>query len=113
MSIKITNTKSEPALTFDGFFLCSLKLDQEPVVDNEANPQYTLRIQYRTYAVDDTDTRHYSSNVKHIEIQDYYTEAIKKAMVGDMDLVGAMQAIERALAKIIEDQTDLGTAEVV
>lgn len=112
MSIKITNAEETPALKYENFFLCELKMDQTIEHDNFAPPLYNLRVTYRLYAVDSDGRRHFTNKVDHIILDDYYAEAMAKAQSGDMDLAQAMGAIELALAQIIADQTDLGTAEV-
>ena len=112
MSVKIVNPESQPALVYDEIFMNSLKVDQLNQVDDTQPPRYTLRISYRIFATDDNNIRHFHPKTYHLEIDDFYKAAIEKAMAGDMDLANAMGAIELALGKIIEDQTDLGTIEV-
>lgn len=92
----------------------SLKIIQRSESSNTALPYYDLIIEYTAYGVDSNNTRHFQPRTQVIQIQDYLTTALAKAQTsGDMDLLNAMQAIEIALANIIQDQTDLGTTVVV
>lgn len=114
MAIKIENSQSQPALTYNNFFLEKLELTQRLDTDNHANPYYTLRVHYRLFATDPEDTRHFQIKSNVIEINDYAAVAYAKALQGNMDLANASAAIEAALAKIIEDQRpEFGTATVI
>ncbi|MBT8449307.1 MAG: hypothetical protein KJO69_06435 [Gammaproteobacteria bacterium] len=113
MSIKISNTTTKPEVVYDRFFLQNLSLEQTATTDNSAPPKYRLQVLYRIYGIDADGQRHYQPKVQSITIDNYYAAAMAKAQVGDMDLVSAMMAIEAALANIIEDQTDLGSAQVI
>lgn len=113
MAIQITNAKSYPALVYNKVHLKELKILQPCREAEVPVPNYDLFITYVTYAVDEEGNRYYQSDLKSITIKDYAALALEKAQAGDTDLFVAMQAIEAALASIIEDQTDLGTAEVV
>lgn len=113
MAIKISNTTSTPALVYDQFFMKELKLTQKPCLDNSLPPVYTLHVEYQLFAVDEDNQRHFKNKVDIIHIDDYYNLAMVKAASGDYDLAQAAGAIEVALAQIIEDQTTLGTAQVV
>lgn len=112
MAIEITNAEHQPPLVYDHIFMHSLTIDQRMVKENSVPPNFTLRVEYRMYAVGPDDTRHYKPGMNTILIDDYYTAAMTKAMQGDMDLANAMGAIEHALAKILEDQTDVGSTTV-
>lgn len=114
MAIKIGIAPSKPALVFDNFFLEKLELLQKLDTDNNSNPYYTLRVYYRLFAVDDTNTRHFETKVSSFTIDDYAKIAYIKALNGDPDLANAAAAIESALAEIIVDQKpELGSATVV
>lgn len=114
MAIKLEKSTSQPALVYDNFFLERLELTQRLDTDNHATPYYVLRVHYRLFALDPEDTRHFQLKSNVIEIDDYATEAYKKALVGNMDLANASSAIEQALAKIIEDQRpEFGAATVI
>ena len=113
MAIEITKPTVVPERTYDKVYMQRLQIDQKMTPDNRATPYYTLQIEYRTYAVDEGDKRHYDGKVHIITIEDYVSEAMEKAGKGEMDLIVAMQSIEKALALIIEDKTDLGNSTVI
>ena len=102
-----------PELVYDRVFMQRLNIQQASVRVDATPPSYELQIEYRTYAVDGEGARHYSPKVNVVLLSDYYSAAMEKALKGDMELVQAMQAIEKALALIIQDQTDLGDATVI
>jgi hypothetical protein len=113
MGIKISNSVETPALVYDNLFLESLDLKQTLSNSHGGQPHYVLKINYRLFAVDAENQRHYTTKTNSIIIDDYFSVAMQKAKDGDLDLIQAAGAIELALAQIIEDQTTLGTAEVV
>lgn len=113
MGIKVTRTEMVPELIYDRFFLEDLRLVQASDSDNAATPRFTLTVQYRLFAVDRLGQRHFKPSVGVFHIDDYLFEAVRKAQLGDPDLLSAMEAIEVALTKIIADQTDLGEAQVI
>lgn len=113
MGIRLANADRQPELVFDGFFMNSLSIDQTLQVNDTDPPKYTLKVGYQLFAVDEHGVRHYKPKVNFIVIDDYYTAALTKAQQGDFDLANAMGAIEKALATIITDQTELGNAEIV
>lgn len=113
MGIKITNADTLPALIFENFFLDKLELSQKIELEHAKPPYYVLRITYRMFAVDGEGKRHFEPKTNTLEIQDYAAVAYAKAMAGDPDLANAAGAIEHALAKIIEDQTNFGEATVL
>ena len=112
MAITISNGELEPALTYNRFFLASLNLVQKASSLESSVPIYALKVEYRLYAVDASGVRHFKNKLDSFEIEDYVQEATAKAAQGDFDLLTAMQAIEVALASIIEDQTALGATTV-
>ena len=112
MSIKFTKAEEQPALKYDHWFLRSLTLEQESETNNLATPKYTLKVQYQLFGVDENNVRHFKNVVDNFIIDDYVTIAYMKAMSGESDLMDAMIAIELALAKIVQDQLDVGTTEV-
>lgn len=113
MAIKISNPQTEPELVYENFFMDEIRITQTPKEDHAGISDFTLVVIYRLYAVDSQGKRHYRPVIKHISIDDYLTLAMQKAQAGDPDLLNAMQSIETALAKIIEDQLpEFGTTEV-
>lgn len=115
MGIQISQPAVVPELTYDRIFLEELRLTQKINTDHTAPPHFNLRIIYRLYAIDSNNIRHFQSKVDSVEIEDYAAVAYAKALQGDFDLANASDAIEAALAKILEDQksNSLGTATVI
>lgn len=115
MAITIPEDRADvtPALVFKYVYMISMTLQQIRIDRQGDAPRYALNVSYRMFAVDDTGKRHYAPLVKTIVIDDYYKEAMEKVAEGDMDLANAMVAIEAAMAKIIEEKTDLGRAQVI
>ena len=114
MAIVVENGDSKPALVYKNFFLDRLELTQRDEKDHTAPPYYVLNVQYRMFAIDENNTRHFKTHVEFIDIKDYAAVAYAKAIAGDPDLATAAIAIENALAKIIIDQKpELGTASVI
>lgn len=112
MTIKVSAPTQTEALVYENVFMESMKILQiKSEVDN-LPPKYSLKIDYRMYAVDSSGVRHFENKRCCIDIQDYYTLAATKAAAGDLDLVNAMGAIEVALGKIIEDQGNYGTVTI-
>lgn len=113
MAIQISNSEQQPALSYNLVFMHSMSIEQRMDPVDTITPKYTMRVEYRLYAVDGEGRRHYRPKTNTIVIDDYIPLAMQKAAIGNFDLVGAMQAIEHALADIIQDQTALGEAQVI
>lgn len=113
MAIKISEADTQPALVYDHWFLNSLTLDQRSETHDNAIPYFTLKVQYQLFAIDEQGIRHFKNKINTLTIDNYVAVAMEKAANGDMDLIVAMQAIEQALAKVVENQTNLGTASVI
>jgi hypothetical protein len=107
MGIRIGNPPSVPPLQYDHVFMQSLRINQNFQQDNNAPPYFTLAVEYRLYAVDPEGRRHYQSQTNTVTVEDYARVALERAAQGDLDLAQAMGAIEVALARILEDVTDL------
>jgi hypothetical protein len=113
MAIEITNVESKPSVVYNRVLLNSLKIDQKPILEDDTPAYYKLRIEYTVYGVDENGQRQYKPKINVIHLDDVGAHAMEKAMQGDLDLAQAMAAIEAAFAKIVEDQTSLGSARVI
>ena len=113
MAITVTNAEVKPALVYDHFFMESMSLQQTRIGSSTEAPKYSLKVVYRMFAEDTSGKRYYDTLVKDILMPDYFLEAMQKAGDGDMDLVNAMGAIEMAMAKIVEEKTNLGKTQVI
>lgn len=109
MAIEFSNAISTPAIVYNRIFMNSLKITQLGENRNDVPPKYSLTIEYTIYGIDNKQKRYFLPKVHIINIDDYLNIAMQKAQVGDMDLLVAMQAIEAAIAKILEDQESLDT----
>ena len=113
MGIKITNSEVKPQLVYDHVFLSNLNLAQDMIKFNDEDPKYDLIFDYRLYAIDEDGKYHYKSKTDRVVLRDYYKKAVEKAMTGDTDLLDALKHLQEAIAGIIEDQTELGEAQIV
>lgn len=113
MGIKISNAVSIPAIIYNKIFMNSLKIVQAKEINDKTLPKYSLVLEFGIYGTDEENIRHFLPKTRIISIDDYLSVATEKAKLGDMDLIIAMQAIEKAIATILEDQENLGTATVV
>ena len=113
MAIEIDNGIQAPALVYNRVLAVNINIDQSPIVDDDQPPRYTLRLEYRLYAVDEKGMRHYMPKTKIVVIDDYFAEAVRKAQTGDPDLVNAMEAIQLAVRTVLADQTELDGVSVV
>lgn len=113
MGIKITKTESIPAIIYDRIFVKHLKIVQLSENHDDEPPKYSLIMEYTIYGVDDNNNRHFLPKVHVISIDDYVKLATLKAQAGDNDLIIAMTAMQTAIAKVLEDQEDLGMATVI
>lgn len=113
MGIEITAGDTVEALVYNKIHLENLLVEQPLIATEQTQPIYRLTIRYRIYAVGSTGQRYYIPGARFIRIEDYLTLAITKAGEGDEALLGALLAIETALATIISDQGALGAAQVI
>ena len=113
MAIEFTNTKSIPAIVYNKIFVRNIKVVQVSENRDDEPPNFSLHMEYSVYGVDNNNNRHFLPKVHVIKIEDYLQLATAKAQAGDMDLMVALQAMQTAAAKILEDQTDLGLTTVV
>lgn len=104
MGIEITNAKSLPAVTYDRIHLTKLEITQPVFFDDSLNPVYQVVVSYRHYGVA-AGVRYYANeDVQVVALSDFLAAAMADAVQGDMTLMGALQAIEAAVAAIINDQ---------
>ena len=112
MAIIDRTAQPEEALTYSHIFMDELVVSQGRVEVASDNPRYQVRLKYRKFAIDSADTIHYAKLAETITIQDYYPEALAKAMEGDPDMINALGAIQAAIAAIISEKSEL-EAEVL
>jgi len=114
MAVKIHNPDSLPAIVYDRVFMNNLSISQTNLELDNTDPIYSLVLEYTVFGVDqETKRRYYKPKRRIINIDNYLSVALAKAKTtGDMDLLIAIEAIENAVAKIIDDQTELVTTKV-
>ena len=112
MGIAIATAKSLPAVTYDKIHLTRLEIVQPVFDDDAAAPVYQVRVCYRHFGVADGLRYYANEDVQVVALPDFLASAMADAAQGDMTLVGALQAIEAAVAAIIADQTGVATSVV-
>lgn len=109
MSVSVTKFEAKPALNFNQVHMLSLTINLPE--QQEFRP--SMKLVYKMLAVDENGVKHFDTNVKVIDIDDYVAVATQEAMKGDTRLVDAMNSIEMALAAVLSSQADHGDATAV
>lgn len=103
MGIELDIQNLQPAVNINRVFLTRLEISQPFCCDDLVAPKYEVTIEYRTYGVAPDGQRHFSGESREVHIKDFLTHAQAEAANGDMTQLGALQAIEGAVAAIIAD----------
>ena len=109
MGIRLTKATAQPAVVFDRVHLMTMEIVQPIFFNDNLQPIYKVRVEYRLYGVDDTGTRHYQGETKEIEIENFLAEAIADYENGDPTLYQALGGIEMAVAAIIKNEIKIDT----
>ena len=112
MGIKLAEAEVKPSIKYEYVFMTKLEIEQVIRVKAGQPLLYNVTVEYRLFGLDAEGNRHFQSETKEIHLKDYLLIAMQKAQQGDLDMIVAMQSIEKAIASIIEDQTGV-SAEVV
>jgi len=107
MAIQIIDEVPAKALTYNQIFMMCLSVDQKVLVNENDAADYSVKITYRKYAVDDGGAIHYDSKVDMIVIENYIPEALAKAIEGDLDMLNALGAIQIAITQIIAEKRNM------
>ena len=102
MAILITNAPVKPAITFDRVHMHELRL----LVSAENASKANVRIVYSLYGTDAEGNKHFDKAQKVLLIEDAYAEVAS----GNMALAQAMLGIEGAIAAILTQRGEYGTA---
>lgn len=102
MAILITNAPVKPAITFDRVHMHELRI----LVSAENASKANVRIVYSLYGTDAEGNKHFDKVQKVLLIEDAYAEVAS----GNMALAQAMVGIEGAIAAILTQRGDYGTA---
>jgi len=112
MGIRLEQATAQPAVVFDRVHLMKMEITQ-PVFFNDAlQPVYSVSVEYRLYGVDSSGTRHYKGETSEITIDDFLSEAIADMNNGDPTMIMALGGIEKAVATIISNDTNIGSSVV-
>lgn len=102
MAILITNAPVKPAIIFDRVHMHELRI----LVSAENASKASVRIVYSLYGVDGDGNKHFDTAQKVLLIEDAYAEVA----AGNMALAQAMLGIEGAIASILSQRGEYGTA---
>lgn len=113
MGVEVSNYSSSPALDYKYFFMERLEVEQSKLLDDNAIPKFSMKIEYRMYAIDQNGQRHFKNKINFINIDDYMEIATLKAQAQDTDLLDTAVILEYAIAKIAESTTNIGSTSVI
>lgn len=102
MAILITNAPVKPVITFDRVHMHELRI----IVSAENNSKANVRIAYSLYGTDTEGNKHFDKAQKVLLIEDAYAEVES----GNVALAQAMLGIEGAIAAILTQRGEYGTA---
>lgn len=102
MAILITNAPVKPAIVFDRVHMHELRI----LVSAENASKANVRIVYSLYGVDLEGNKHFDKAQKVVTIEDAYAEID----AGNLALGQAMLGIEGAIAEILTQRGEYGTA---
>lgn len=112
MAVQITDAESVPAVSYNRIHLLRLDVDQPISSSDTAAPVYSVRLVYQKYGVVDGVRYYHSCGAQELNLPDYFSLAMADAQQGDTTLLGALQAIEAAIAAILTDQAGLQASVV-
>lgn len=112
MAIQIDIPTVPETLVHDKIFMTSINIKQTENSDDTTSPRYDISIEYKTYAVDSTNVRHFSSKSYTIDVLDYLQAATGKATLGDTTMLTALLDVEAVVALLITDKGPFGNAQV-
>lgn len=108
MGITVSGGKLVQALDYNKVYMDSMIIVQKQVEDNSLASVFKLTVNYRLYAVDELDKRHYEGRTRRVFLENYLAVAIGKAKEGSSTLIDAMKGIESALTQLIQDSGEVG-----
>lgn len=101
MGIVVTNPVDE----YDHIFLSELHIMQSNNINTNNPPVYTVSFAYRFYKHEINGDIIFKPGAETEYIEDYYTQAVTDAGVGDMTLISTLTSIQATVAKLINDNT--------
>jgi len=109
MPILISEYVTKPQVAINEVHLVQLRINLTEEQDSKAKVQLV----YKLFGRDGDGVKHFAPEQRVIDIDDAYAQAMTSAMQGDMVLAGALQAIEAAVAALIQQTGAVGQASVV
>jgi len=113
MTIKVDIPNSPESLVYDHIFMDDIVISQKEQRVSILDPKYTVTINYRVYALDQSGNRHYDRNKKSVSSVDYLQDAKGKNSLGDSTMLDALVAIEKVISLLITDKGNIGNTRVV
>jgi hypothetical protein len=105
MGIRLTGSKVKITPPMDRVFVKQVNITQDRFTDNARLPLYRVRCDYQLYGVDDDNVRHYDGVMRTITIEDFVRES-----QGNAVRLGALQALEHAIADILTEDPSVESA---
>lgn len=112
MTITISTTPREEALVYNRIFMTSISISQRIDNDSTKDPYYDLNLKYKIFATNSRGTRFFGPTVYSIDVPDYFSAATAQALLGNMEMGLAIKAIEKVIAKLIQDRGTHGTTSI-
>jgi hypothetical protein len=109
MPIQISQYETKPAVAINEVHVSELRI----IITEEDAAKAQVRIVYKLFGRDAEGRKHFQPQQKVLQIEDAFTEAMSRAMQGDMVLAQALGAIEAAVAGLIQQTGEVGEATVV
>lgn len=109
MPITISQYETKPAVDINEVHVSELRI----IISEEREAKAQVRIVYKLFGRDEDDHKHFEPATKVLQIEDAFTEALVRAGQGDLVLAQALGAIEAAIASLIQQTGEVGTATVV
>jgi len=113
MTIRVKTPVSPEVLTYDNIFMTGIHIVQNVTNNGNIPPKYDVSIDYKLYALDISNTRHFENANHTVTVLDYLQAAQAKGGLGDNTMLEAFTAIEKVVSLLITDKGNIGDTEVV
>lgn len=104
MGIELAIVDEQQVVNRNRVFLIRLEITQAVTKNDAAATSYQVGIEYRMYGVDSEETRHFKPELQEVHFDDYVAHAMEQLSKGDPRHVGALQAIENAVAAMVASE---------
>ncbi|HOW46188.1 MAG TPA: hypothetical protein P5305_01225 [Rubrivivax sp.] len=109
MPIQISQYETKPAVAINEVHVSEMRI----IITEEDIAKAQVRIVYKLFGRDEDGHKHFEPAQKVLQIDDAFVEALVRAGQGDFVLAQALGAIEAAVASLIQQTGEVGTATVV